>query len=320
MTYLIIDSTDGINLGVTSLHVRNSMILSEYLNCPLIGSKEVPEGLCKKYDVIIFVHASGYTNVDAFRELMTMNKNSKFYYVKNDYTLGEPVILWEHCKCLGIKFTPIANHPREVNIKCFDKYTTGEWFTINLNALIYGQFFKPSNEINSLSDFFDVPKKRDIVYYGTCRSDRIKYFEKYFDESFVVSTSKRNLPIFLAKSPTVNYINRLNWSGDINTLNDFRSTLYIEDEFTNNNYSCLANRFYESLNFNVPCFFDRSCENTIKLSGYPINPWYIVDSREELKEKLKIETWPDYGFDTLHKMAMEEKHKVLSSFKEIVSR
>lgn len=316
MDYIIIDSTDGINLDVTSLHVRNSMLLSEYLKCPLIGSKVLPKELIKKYDVIIFVHASGYTNVNAFEEFMKINKHSKFYYVKNEYNLGEAVILWAGCRDHNIKFEVIANHNRQTSKSRFVSTCT-EWHIVNLNVLIHGQFFKPSE--NSLCDFFDPPKKRDIVYYGACRRNRVKYFLKYFDEDFIISTSPRNKEFYLSVYPHALYIDRLNWTYGM-TLADFRSSLYIEDEYTHDNYNFLANRFYESLNFNVPCFFDKSCMGTISKSGYPINPWYIVDSREELNDKLKSSNWADYGFDTLNKIASEEKQNVLKQINEIVSK
>ena len=73
------------------------------------------------------------------------------------------------------------------------------------------------------------------------------------------------------------------------------------------------------MNFNVPCFFDKSTEKSIELSGYPINKWYIVDSPEELMDKLNTKTWEDYGFERLNKIAREEKQTVLESVFKIIS-
>lgn len=314
MNALIIDSTWGLGENITSLHARNSKVLSAYMNCPLIGSKEVPEELERKFDSIIFVHASAYTNVAAFAKLMDLNKESKFFYVKNEYNLGEAVILWGACKDHGLKFQVIANHTREASTNRF-KNTCDVWNILNLNTLIYGKFNKPS----LLSKFTKkTSDQKKIVYYGACRRDRVKYFQKYFKSKIVVSTSDRNREFYNQVCPEAYYINRLNWSGKGLSLANFQASLYIEDEHTHDNYNFLANRFYESLNYGVPCFFDKSTEKSIKLSGYPINEWYIVDSSEELMDKINTKDWADYGFDILRQKASEEKENVLKTISDIV--
>lgn len=314
---LIIDSTKGLSENVTSLHVRNSKILQAAFNCILIDSSGIDKSLCKKYKAIIFVHSSPYTNVRAFDDLMSLNKDTEIYYILNDYYLGEPPIVWFACKEHNIKYNVIANHAMETTAKVVLKYVKN-WQVVNLNSLIY-QDIKPSTS-NILSELIDFNKEKyNIVYYGAYRPNRLKYFQKYFDYRMIVSTSKKNQEKFLPISNKCMYIDRLNWIDNKNTLFDFKSSLYIEDEYTNNNYSCFANRFYEALSYNLPCFFDSSCMNTIKLSNYPINNWYVVNTADELHDKLNSNKWENYNIEEIKKLAEQEKNDVINNIIKIIN-
>ena len=189
------------------------------------------------------------------------------------------------------------------------------WEMLNLNAIIY----KDIEQSSDVGDLFDVNSvKQPIVYFGAHREGRKKYFAKYFTDRMVVSTAKKNLPFFHGISTSPSYIDKLNWYGENMTIQSFKAILYIEDEITHDNYNFLANRFYESLSYGVPCFFDASCSGTIAKSGYDINPWYIVDSSDELWIKLDSHSWPDYNFEGLRAMAKKEKASVLEEIKHII--
>lgn len=300
---LLIDSTKGILDGVTSLHVRNSKVLQQWLGAELTDSSGIDPSLLREYDAIVFVHASGYTNVQGFRGLIEKNLKSRFYFIKNEYNLGEPVILWDACKNSGLRYTMIANY----DSAGLGKYILS-WHTVNLNALI----FTETTDEDAPPTFLDLSSlKSDIVYYGSWRKDRAKYFSKYFGPRMVVSTSAVNRAPFMDISTDCTYIEKVQWTGTKQTLRNFRASLYIEDEYTHTHFNFLANRFYESLMYRVPCFFDQSCENTIRQAGYPINTWYIVNSYEELCGKLDTSEWPDYGFEALRARAIVEKREVL---------
>jgi hypothetical protein len=101
---------------------------------------------------------------------------------------------------------------------------------------------------------------------------------------------------------------------------DYKTSLYIEDEITHENYNCLANRFYECLNYNVLPLFDASCKNTISLSGYDVADYFIVDDESSvtaLTEDPPV-SYQDY-LQRWKEKASKEKQNILTSIVSIVS-
>jgi hypothetical protein len=147
--------------------------------------------------------------------------------------------------------------------------------TVNLNTLIA----KTRNPITA--------KKYGLCYYGTYRKYRQKYFQKYFKEDLILSTSKKNWKTFVDIGADCGVTEKFSWEDQRETLNLFGGSLYIEDTKTHENFNYLANRFFEGLYCNTPLFFDRSCQNTIKKDVYEIDDWFLVDSYEEIIEKMK---------------------------------
>ena len=109
------------------------------------------------------------------------------------------------------------------------------------------------------------------------------------------------------------FITRINWKKD--GLLNYKFSLYIEDEKTHTYYNFLANRFYESINYGVTPLFDASCQGTIDKSGYDIGPEYVINSPEELSEKIKNP--PKFKIEWLHQ-AMQEKEDVLNQIESII--
>lgn len=320
---LIIDSTKGMNEKNSSLHVRNSYILKNYLDADLIGSEpKYIDSLTKSYNRILFVSSSGYTEVSYFVDwiLNNHNNNVSYYYICNDYNVGEPVLLWILSSKNGIKYNVIANHKGEENKKLRGvnlKERIENWDIVNLNSLIYDHNIKEHK--NSISSFFNTDfKKTDIIYFGAFRKGRVKYFKKYIDNNFPLSTSKKNYQKYNENGIHGFWNKRLNWYGSINTLHNYKSSLYIEDEATHEWYSCLANRYYEALSYNIPSFFDLSCMNTIRKSGYPIDHFFIVNSKEELWNKIRMLDNYDYDLSEEKEMARQEKEETLKKIKEII--
>jgi hypothetical protein len=300
-----------------TMHTRNAIILARELGYDLYGSENLPD---VKYEKVVFVHSSPATKISENLAFMERNKDSDCFYIKNEYNLGEPVLFWAMHRDFGTKLTTIANHEQKPPFGTrFDKYQDEEhcWHIVNLNCLIYDEI-PVYLEDESFSLF--APPKIPIVYYGAVRKDRAKYFEKYFKSFMTVSTAYKNQGWFKGISTEPTYIDKLNWFGTENTLKSFDSILYIEDELTHENYNFLANRFYESLSCGVPCFFDSSCIGTIEKAGYPINRFYIVDSAEELEQKLNCSDWMDYGWRNLCQMASGEKRKTLLYIERIINR
>jgi len=221
--------------------------------------------------------------------------------VTNEYNLGEPIPLWSVVKKSGRKYTVIANHGSEGS-KVILKYTK-EWLQVDLNALCYGKEKK-------ISSFF--PPK-GCVYYGSFRKDRIDYFKKYLSHaSMTLSTHSKNVDKFKNINPDIsNVVPRISWSGK--GLSFFKSSLYIEDVTTHDNYNHLANRFYEALNYDIIPLFDVSCSNTLKLSGLTNYEDFVIESPDDIKDKQTLKVAPEW-----HDYAMNSREKCLQEFKNII--
>jgi hypothetical protein len=327
MNILIIDSTaHGFNDKNSSLHVRNSFILKDYLGADLIPSDPsyLNDIRHKTYDKILYVYASGHIEISYFRDFLLENHESNsngvdYFYVCNDYNVGEPVLAWLLSYKYGINYSVIANHTADGNKKL--KTDTQQeriinWDMVNINCLIYNPV--PQRH-KSISAFFQtVDNRSDIIYFGAFRKGRLKYFNKYFHKDFPVSTSRKNIKLYQKNGIFPLWHPLINWNDSLNTLHNYKSSLYIEDEATHKDYSCLGNRYYEALSYDIPTFFDSSCMNTIEKSGYDIDDFFIVDSIEELNDKLKQLDSIKIDLTDQKEMARKEKEDTLKRIKEII--
>jgi hypothetical protein len=312
--FLLIDSPKGNHSITQNLHwlnadkIRNKLVsLGHEVN--LIWSyPSVNDNISDGYDAIIFNHASRYSYISD--EWLAKNPTAKLFYTLNDYNLGEPIVLWSWVKRHGIKYDVIANHQADAS-KVVTKYVNN-WNVVNMNALIV----EPDANIDH-HPFFSYDKSR-CIYYGTFRRDRIKYFQKYLTGEIVISTHAKNRSKFGDIGVTGPFCDRVDWnSGD---LNNYKTLLYIEDETTHTDYSCLANRFYEALNYDVFPLFDESCRNTIRLSGYDIPEYAIVDNPEQAVYITK--NLPDSHTDYMQQWktrAIQERDDALNSIAKLVT-
>jgi len=321
---LIIDSLENMDNADSklSVHTRNALLLSKYLNCDVVGSKEydfhVRKIINNRYDIIIFNYGSGYMEFKFIMDFCLKNKDTKYFLIQNEYNSKNPVLeklAYRH----NIKYKVISNYFSTNDTALFHYYYGkhfDEYTVLNLNAIIY----EGKIEDDRVSGFFSAYKKENkipIIYYGMFRTDRVKYFLKYFDEDFHVSVSPKRIRYYIDAGVTAKFIPPLKWAGNENRLFDVRSSLYIEDEFTHTNYNFLANRFYEGLMYNVPLFFDKSCMNTIEKSGYPIDDYFIVDNKKELMKK--VNELNNYSYpQKMHDKARSERAEVLKKIKEYI--
>ncbi|MEY4333326.1 MAG: Cronobacter phage [Bacteroidota bacterium] len=305
MKTLIIDSHKGGPKLSNNLHLLNAKTISDYLGADLIWSYEgVNDNIKSGYDAIIFNHASHYSFVDY--AWLEANPEAKLFYITNEYNLGEPRALWMAVK-RGRKYDVIANHshePSKVVMKYVDK-----WNIVNLNALIHSPVRNP------------VLNKEGIIYHGSFRADRAKYFAKYLSPEVIVSTHQKNREKFInAGAKTEKFIDRIKWDKD--GLTPYLCSIYMEDEKTHTYYNHLANRFYESLNYNVIPLFSEECLNTIELSKYPITTDLIFSNPEQIKEKYEfVKENRDYMIQLLVNWdikAKMEKAGVLFDIKKII--
>jgi hypothetical protein len=299
MKFLIIDSHKGSLKEPQNLHWLNAKQIKDHLitlghEVDLIWSyPSVNEEIKSGYDRIIFNHASHYSYVDY--KWLEESPNAELFHITNEYNLGEPRILWMAAKT-GRRYQVIANHSADIS-KIVEKYVD-KWNFVNLNSLVF-------DPISSTKE------KKGCVYYGSFRKDRALSFQKYLKGYVTVSTHQKNREKFSTINVHGPFIDRINWSKD--GLLDFKTSLYIEDEINHDNYNCLANRFYESLNYNVLPLFDGNCKNTVKLSGYNVPNHFFVDSEEELVQKTENTPFYQDYLQQWKDKALVEKKNVLTN-------
>jgi len=248
-------------------HLRNSVIIARELNADLLCvESDFLKALKKQYDVLILGYASGYAPFKLIKMLVSKNSEAKKFIISNEYNKNEYIG--------GFRpFTAIINYDN-----CSNKQATNV-FSLNLNLLLV----KKSNNI--------IEKKYDCIYYGTFRVNRSVYFKKYLQDNIYLSTSDRNFKKYKHIGCNPKWIKKLSWRDKKETLNNFRYSLYIEDEYTHKVFNNLANRWYEAGFCNVVMFFDVNCWNTINKSEIEcFNEQikdYIVTDYEGLQEKIK---------------------------------
>jgi len=252
---------------------RNMVILSNYLNADLIWDKrKIPN---KKYDCIICGFGSQFSEYNKSSQLIKDNPNSRIFWLIGEYEQSMfPAIHYGVIK-ENKKLEIIQNF---VDVSKKQKYVS-KIHELNFNLLI-------SNQSNELT-----PKKYDCIYYGRWRENRKQYFQKYIKEQIYLSTSDKNFKKYKHIGCNPKWIKKLSWAKSKETLNLFRYSLYIEDEYTHTVFNNLGNRWYEAGFCNCVVFFDINCWNTILKSeiGYFKDQIedYIVTDYEGLQEKIK---------------------------------
>jgi hypothetical protein len=276
MKIALIDIAKGNKIGVNyrSVNKRNFFILEKELNASFFyTTSQLKTSVL--FDVIIFGFASRSNEYEKTKDFVLKNKNSNLFWIIGEYEQdGNNPPLYYSCKESNKKYEAIRNfetkNKKQLELKSY---------FLNLNLLI-------AKEPNQLTQ-----KKYDCIYYGRWREDRAKYFKRYIQNGMYLSTSTKNMKKFKHAGCNPKYLDTISWEERKETLNLFRYSLYIEDEYTHNVFNNLANRWYEAGFCNNVVFFDVNCWNTIRKSeiGYfeeQIKD-YIVSSHEELQAKIE---------------------------------
>jgi len=256
---------------VIDAHLRNSILLEDILDADLLCiENEYAQALKKSYDVLILPYASFYAPFKLIAKLCENNPDARKIIISNEYNM---------CQTIG-SFKPpyevIANYE-----KCqIKKEHVNAFHFLNLNLLLT----RPPNVLSN--------KKYDCLYYSTFRPNRKEYMKKYLREDIWLSTSSKNFKKFLNEGCTSKLTKKLDWQKRKETLNLFRYSLYLEDDFTHTTFNNLANRWYEAGFCNCVVFFDANCKNTILKSEigdyWSEIEFYLVNSYKELQNKIKI--------------------------------
>src|SRR5690606_21889443 len=191
-------------------HLRNSIEIQKKLNADLLITElDYKNALEKSYDVLILAYASFYAPFKAISKICENNPNAKKVIISNEYS---------GCRTIG-SFKPpyslVANYEKSLmkndNIEKF--------FSLNLNLIL-------AKHPNKLTE-----KKYDCIYYSTYRPNRKKYTKEYLKKPLYISTSSKNMKKFMHDGCDANIIKKLSWVPRKETLNLFRYSLYLEDEF-----------------------------------------------------------------------------------------
>jgi len=270
MTSLLINSAKITKTSITA-HTRNALILAKNLNITLVSTSQEIKALNRTdYDTFIVVGAAFYEKTAEIEAWIRVGSVKKIVWINNEYQVSANS---EYARLIKDYPSLIISNVVEAGnkIKGYDQFQL-----LNLNALIYDDSAR------------EIQKKYDLTYYGTYRPGRRLYLQKYFSESqFYISSSKRNIrKIHQLCGVNTQFCDKFNWEQGKETLNLFKYSLYIEDEFTHSHYNHLANRFYESLMCNVVQFFEESCRSTIKAAGYDVADKYFVSNKHELEQKV----------------------------------
>jgi len=331
---LIIESCEKreIKSNYTMVHVKNAVILKDYLGCDFISHAEhIPSVIDKSYDAIICVYASPYMKYNAYLEILDRNPEAKIFWMMNDHDVEDNILLRKWTIKYSKQYDMICNNPRsgyrdwilkkKVNEKTLNDWINN-WYTVNLNTLVFDE--------NKYLETKNNQSKDEILYYGTFRKNRIKDMKDYNNVSYRLSSNRRNHLKYQSAGITAKFIEKLVWDGskcDLfepvgMRLKDFMLSIYFEDEHTHENYAFMANRFYECLMNNTLMVYDYRCQRTIDLSGYNIHPRQIVKNGDELLE-LYSELKSDKGLylelmtmqQSNAELVLKEKQEVLETIK-----
>lgn len=307
MKVLIVETSPVSNKNDSTVHVRNSMLLAEYLSrqghvCRLVWNDAGIPDINEQFDYMIYVSATFYFKYERFVELMKNQINCKIGSILNEYEL----FINDFLKQWGLDFL-ITNFVETAVKKA---HTHDKYLMTNLNAL-------QARQRNPIVD-----KKYDLCYYGTFRKHREPYFKKYLIKDMILSTSRKNVKRFLLCGCEDCWVtDKFSWEEKKETLNMFWATLGIEDTKTHKWFNYLPNRWFESLFTNTAIFFDKTCQGSIDKDVYKVDKWFMVDNYDEILykiEELKRSKDINDHFDVNTRIALSEKEKCLQQIEKFL--
>ncbi|MHA1794985.1 MAG: hypothetical protein ACTSUK_02650 [Promethearchaeota archaeon] len=279
-------------------HVRNAYKIAEGLRArghkvDILHTNEKTKYLANDYEIILVSYATPYPSFDDIDSFLDRNSKARLGWITNEYNLRPNGCFYKHFKKRGAFI--LANYEQgAVKFACFDSF-----HMVNLNTLLF-------------RDLKSTPKKYDHIYYGTFRIDRKEYFKKYLQAPVFLSTSPKNYKKFKHIGCEPKFIKKINWSKPL--LNSFRYSLYIEDEFTHDNFNNLANRFYECLGADTVILFDSNCIKTLEKSGIKNYKSFIINNHEDLKK------FNEFNYKACLNIQKEWKEQVIIQMGETIEQ
>lgn len=269
MNIALLDARQGDRKPENSSTVayRNMLVLSRELGADLFVSAKQLRRSTKTYEAIICGFGSTSCERDESVKFLQRNANARLFWLVGEYEQSTFAPLF-YCKR---EYDVIKNYEHEMK----NKQARNQHF-VNLNTLLA----EPApQQVNR--------KKIGAIYYGRWRGGRAKYFRRYLHGNVMLSTSAKNMKIFIGNGCNPKFAKPLSWTKGRETLRIAAASLYIEDEFTHTHYNCPANRFYESIALGCPLAFQPECKATFDKYGLEIPSWMIVKNQEDLENYAK---------------------------------
>lgn len=245
-----------------------------------------PKRIIQIYDTYYFPH---YWLVGLYEKF----KNSQIYYVSFDY-LSKPFSAV--AKIFEKRGIVISNAETIIGFKPY------KFYFVNTNVLNLMDTMMWKNQ-----------RKRNIIYWGRYRPRREKYFRKYLKD-VDISTTPKNIKKFERVSQNVRFVHQIDWKDPF--ITDYRASLYLEDPVTHKIFNYLGSRWYEAISCGLVTYFDTSCINTIKRSGYYIPKEFIVSDRYEIPSIIDVMEYRDI-VEEWFSQALKEETAALAQLKEI---
>lgn len=135
--------------------------------------------------------------------------------------------------------------------------------------------------------FADRSAADSLLYYGSMRKDREKYFARYFGSPVthtVFSCPSREIPY-------PNVVHETKIMELLPYLSHFGLGLYLEDRKSHTEFHSPANRLYEMMSAGLPIVFQPECQRMMAKAGYDISEFIawnaesipsLMERREEI--------------------------------------
>lgn len=247
---------------------RIASFVAEQLSVPIVDDEKI--SLRTDLDVLLIVNGA-YAFSKTLPELAVAIRGARrVVWIQNDYTIIPP------------KAESGAESPFRLSFRMRHDAKLPPidyWTTVADNTMLT----KQSHYVNWNCLTFDEQKKPDgahfgdVVYYGSFRSQRRRYFDRYFQRPSVKHTiSSPSGDKFRDSYPS----NLITHEGKIaEDLGGWLSRrglgLYLEDRPSHSNYHSPANRFYEMLSAGLPIAFQPETGSMMRRAGYDPEPYFV---------------------------------------------
>ena len=285
-------------------------LCSNIPGCELIQYEDYNKQDCyKNVDAIIYFYSAFHTNFDEIILFMQKHPNAKLYWLYNEHSLSlnSSILKFLKERSYEVITNLVDSHSKSI------KDTSKKIHILNMNVTAF------RDGIQKIS-FDDRPIR--LIYYGSYKPERQIYLNEYFQNA-VVSASSWNVNKFKINGLNAKFIDNLVWGSRDSTLNRCKYSVYVEDKALHDNkYNHLSDRFYECVSNGVILFFDKNCKKNISKSGYHIDDYFIISSKDELNEKMnEIDKNPSIRkryFDNVINNIECEKNDLRENFIKII--